>query len=158
MVIRSWSRRWKHFWTIRSSQDSFSTLGSQIWPLDSFWKTQVRSWSLDPYLSFLVIDLMKWSWWVCHWFYGKKSLIFRKYFTDFLRQQTHLDCSTLIIISGLTDKLAIFQWYLLIFSKTFYIRSFHVLFHVESRRYLIFRWKIPIFQTLHIRPNCPHKL
>ena len=43
LAISSSYNPWKHFVVVGSSQDWFSTIGSQIWQLDAFKKTQVKS-------------------------------------------------------------------------------------------------------------------
>ena len=47
LAIRSSYNRWKHFVAVGSSQHWFSTIGSQIWPLDVFTNTWVKSGSSD---------------------------------------------------------------------------------------------------------------
>ena len=47
LAIRSSYNCWKHFVAVGSSQHWFSTIGSQIWPLDVFTNTWVKSGSSD---------------------------------------------------------------------------------------------------------------
>ena len=73
LAIRSSYNCWKHFVAVGSSQHWFSTIGSQIWPLDVFTNTWVKSGPLDPQKSKFgrQIKILK---------AAKKSLINRRFF------------------------------------------------------------------------------
>ena len=98
LTIRSSYNHWKHFIVVGSSQDWFSTIGSQIWLLDAFTNTRVKSESLDQISKVSKNELKKSSiyrnfdrWYIVDFF--KKSVIFRQFFEilfRLLRTSLHL--------------------------------------------------------------------
>ena len=90
LAIRSSYNRWKHFIVIGSSQDWFSTIGSQIWSLNAFTNTWVKSGPLDQISKVSKNELKKSSiyrnfdWWYIVDFF-KKSVIFRQFFEILFR-------------------------------------------------------------------------
>ena len=98
LAIRSSYNHWKHFIVVGSSQDWFSTIGSQIWLLDAFTNTRVKSESLDQISKVSKNELKKSSiyrnfdrWYIVDFF--KKSVIFRQFFEilfRLLRTSLHL--------------------------------------------------------------------
>ena len=119
LAIKSSYNRWKHFVAVGSSQHWFSTIGSQIWPLDVFTNTWVKSGSSDrqkfksghriKFQNFQKRSQKN------HPFFlkKKKSMIYLKnrwFFDDFLKSSS--GCSAHRFTRDFIIDLSIWNWYI----------------------------------------------